>query len=389
MIERFQNWLDSHEGEDWHWYIKRLSANDTLANDSHQAGPYIPNEQAFLLFPSLKASQEPNPKSSLRGSVDSHAEPDRELSVTWYRAAKNECRITRWGGRSSPVLDPDSTGSVGVFAFRKYSSADSDYVSVWVCSGPEEDFLVERVGPVEPGVPLLLSNLARTKIVETKAGTCSLTIDTIPPQWLSAFPSGEEVVGKCIELRLHLNRSPDDRLIARRDCEFSMFKSIENMHVLPRIQQGFGSVDEFIEYSNSVNNRRKSRSGRSLELHVRGILKEEDVGFSHGAISEGNKKPDFLFPSVQAYRSGRQPLWMLAAKTTCKDRWRQVLHEADLIPNKHLITLQEGVSLNQFQEMRDAGVTLVVPKPLHDRYPKAVRPELLSFSDFISTVRQP
>jgi hypothetical protein len=31
---------------------------------------------------------------------------------------------------------------------------------------------------------------------------------------------------------------------------------------------------------------------------------------------------------------------MLGAKTTCKDRWRQVLTEAIKIPHKHLFTLE-------------------------------------------------
>ncbi|HZX78922.1 type II restriction endonuclease [Lysobacter sp.] len=387
MIEHFHRWLEAHEGSDWHWYVKRLSANDTLATESHQAGPYLPNEQAFLLFPSLRASQDPNPKVSLSGSVDSHDLPDRELTVTWYRAAKNECRITRWGGRSSPVLDPDSTGSVTVFAFRKPTDADADHVSAWVCSVPEEELLIERVGVVDPGRPLLVSILAREAISAIGPGSCSLTPGTIPAGWLHQFPTGEEIVRKCVELRPCHHQSADERLIARRNCEFEMFRSIESLHVLPRVQLGFQSIDEFIEYSHTINNRRKSRSGRSLELHVKGILTEESVKFSHGEISERNKRPDFLFPSSEDYRHHRKPLWMLAAKTTCKDRWRQILNEADLIPRKHLLTLQEGVSLNQFQEMRDAGVTLVVPAELHGKYPKAVRPELMTFSAFISLVK--
>ena len=59
---------------------------------------------------------------------------------------------------------------------------------------------------------------------------------------------------------------------------------------------------------------------------------------------------------------------MLVVKTTCKDRWRQILNEADRIPVKHLFTLQEGVSVNQFQEMCESNVRLVVPKPLINKY---------------------
>lgn len=56
---------------------------------------------------------------------------------------------------------------------------------------------------------------------------------------------------------------------------------------------------------------------------------------------------------------------MLAVKTTCKDRWRQALNEANKINKIYLFTLQEGVSVAQFNEMRAEGVTLVVPSPLH------------------------
>ena len=78
---------------------------------------------------------------------------------------------------------------------------------------------------------------------------------------------------------------------------------------------------------------------------------------------------------------------MLAVKTTCKDRWRQVLNEADRIPQKHLLTLQEGVSEGQFREMTDAGVQLVVPKPLKTSYPASVQPYLSTLEEFIGDVR--
>lgn len=79
---------------------------------------------------------------------------------------------------------------------------------------------------------------------------------------------------------------------------------------------------------------------------------------------------------------------MLAAKTTCKDRWRQVINEADRIRTKHLLTLQEGVSEGQFREMREAGVQLlVVPTGLHDAFPDSVRPHLIGVETFIAEIR--
>jgi EcoRII C terminal len=66
-----------------------------------------------------------------------------------------------------------------------------------------------------------------------------------------------------------------------------------------------------------------------------------DVDFGHG----------FVVPSVR-----RRVFRMLAAKTTCKDRWGQVINEAHQIKEKHLLTLQEGISENQFAEMREEGI---------------------------------
>jgi hypothetical protein len=183
---------------------------------------------------------------------------------------------------------------------------------------------------------------------------------------------------------------PDERLMRRRDCEFSIFRSLEEDVVMPRVKEGFATVDLFVDFANSVTNRRKSRAGSSLELHAKAIFEEEVLQYSHNKISEGAKRPDFLFPSVRAYRDGAFPaekLQMLAVKTTCKDRWRQILNEADRIPKKHLLTLQRGVSLAQFSEMQAAGVSLVVPKQLHDSYENSIRGQLLSLEQFISTAK--
>jgi hypothetical protein len=78
---------------------------------------------------------------------------------------------------------------------------------------------------------------------------------------------------------------------------------------------------------------------------------------------------------------------MLAAKTTARDRWRQILNEADRIGTKHLLTLQEGVSETQYAEMRTANVKLVVPAPLLSKYPNSVQPELVTLESFVAELR--
>ena len=163
---------------------------------------------------------------------------------------------------------------------------------------------------------------------------------------------------------------------------------------LPRARTGYDSMAEFLKHAQSVLQRRRSRSGNSLELNVRQILIEEQfregVDFDYKPESEPNREPDFLFPSAKAYQNSSFPqerLRMLGVKNTLRDRWRQVLQEANRIPHKHVLTLQQGLSQNQFKEIQDSEVQLVVPSSLHDKYPRSIRPHLQTLESFIGDLR--
>ena len=75
-----------------------------------------------------------------------------------------------------------------------------------------------------------------------------------------------------------------------------------------------------------------------------------------------------MFPSGGSYADPGFPvsrLTALGAKTSCKDRWRQVLSEADRVPNKYLITMESNISSQQLGEMRSKDLRLVIPKSRH------------------------
>ena len=254
----------------------------------------------------------------------------------------------------------------------------------------------DRVGPVEPGKGVVWAPWHPSLFppVALPRANCWLAPHEIPPAWLSGFPSGVEVIRMAVDMRPDAALTPDRRLVRRRECEYEIFRSVEEAVELPVITAGFGTLDDFIARAQTILQRRKSRSGHSLELHAREIFLEERLregtDFSHGPESEPGKKPDFLFPSEAAYRNPAFPasgLRILAVKTTCRDRWRQILNEADRIGAKHLLTLQEGVSANQFREMTDAGVRLVVPEPLVTKYPASVQPHLQTLESFIGDMR--
>ena len=219
---------------------------------------------------------------------------------------------------------------------------------------------------------------------------CWLAPDQVPERWLERFPASQEVFERALALQSYRGLPVDERMIRRRDCEYAVFQSVEHAVESKAIEQGFNSIDEFLARAQTILQRRKSRAGRSLELQLRAILDEENIAYVFQPTTEAGSRPDFIFPSQEAYDDMDYPisrLRMLAAKTTVRERWRQILNEADRIPVKHLFTLQEGVSANQFAQMRDERVRLVVPRPLHTRYPQSVRRELMTLQDFVTETR--
>ncbi|MBH0238933.1 type II restriction endonuclease [Methylobrevis albus] len=384
--------------------VKRLSGNDTLANGTHQAGPYIPKEFLFRIFPTINRTDEKNPVYWFELAVDSHLDV-RKVRAVYYNSkrfegkanGRDETRLTNFGGGASALLDAESTGALSIFAFPLNDNGAAIGCHVWVCRNEvEEDTAEERFGPVEPGRFIMWSPEQPGLFPPFAAGPAKCWLDPgdIPPTWVAKFPTGAEIVRKAVELRAEHGMPPDKRLLRRRECEFEIFRSVEAAVEFPAIHAGFTNLDDFISRAQTVLQRRKARSGRSLELHTREILIEEQfregTDFQHGPQSEPGKRPDFLFPSQAAYRDPTFPaarLRMLATKTTCRDRWRQVINEADRIPVKHLLTLQEGVSEAQFHEMTQAKVQLVVPEPLMAKYPASIRTDIMTLESFLGDLR--
>ena len=188
---------------------------------------------------------------------------------------------------------------------------------------------------------------------------------------------------------------PDGALIEWMDREEQLFRRLERRIVADRIGNGFQSsegtdVDGFLSFSLSVQNRRKSRVGLALENHLEAVFTAQNIGYQRGAETENRNKPDFLFPGGEQYRDQEFPaerLTMLGAKSTLKDRWRQVLSEAQRIEQKHILTLEPGISDNQTDEMQAKHLQLVIPRRLHSTFRPRQREWLMTVADFLSVVR--
>jgi len=185
---------------------------------------------------------------------------------------------------------------------------------------------------------------------------------------------------------IHPEDGHDEVLMAWLEREEILFRAFEKHIISERLSQGFdGDVDGFISFSLSVQNRRKSRAGLAFENHLEVLFGNCGIRYSRTPVTENKSKPDFIFPGKKEYHDKSFDilrLTMLGVKSSCKDRWRQVLTEADRIKRKHLLTLEAAISKSQTDEMRSNKLQLIVPRALHNTYSVDQQNWLMSVSDF-------
>ncbi len=192
---------------------------------------------------------------------------------------------------------------------------------------------------------------------------------------------------------------PDLVLMTWMEREEILFRTLERHLIADRLSQGFAGeesagvvdVNGFLSFSLSVQNRRKSRVGLALENHLELLFSANGLRYTRTAVTENKAKPDFLFPGVAEYHNplfDSLKLTMLGVKSTCKDRWRQVLAEADRIDDKHLLTLETAISTNQTDEMAAKRLQLILPRSLHQTYTPPQQAWLMDVEAFIGLALQ-
>ncbi len=394
--------------------VKRLAAVDTLSGDSNQ-------HEVTGSVPLIRILGDQDRKFPRGGADDRfHAtyiwmgEEQEALTeeghLSWYDSRRNKRPRTEWRlyYQSNSVTELMKAGDV-VFVARKHDDHLLFIVTpeqstiqnqlLWlfgITAQPGFDFVPREL---RPGETAELSFAARYILdelgVEPEEPDVHI-IDAIIRPFGLKFPKMKEFSEAARRSLTSVSplEDPDAALVAWMDREEQMFRRLERLIVADRIQSGFSSsdgadVDGFLSFSLSVQNRRKSRAGAALEDHLEALLKARGLKYARGAETENGNRPDFLFPGPDQYRSPSfkvELLTMLGAKSTLKDRWRQVLSEAERIKRKHLITLEPGVSENQTNEMRAKDLQLVVPESLHLTYKPAQQAWLFDVETFLRLV---
>jgi hypothetical protein len=362
--------------------LKFISANDAGVTGSHQRGFYLP-KAAWRMF---------SPHPPEKGCVARHPVhidwPDGTRTgsaVTWYgRGTRSEYRLTRFG-RNCAWLAPDTVGNLLVLVPR----TAAEFAAFVFDRDEDIEYISAALGTETGGRWSIYQNGAA---LFEDPGDC---LRRRVCRWVSEqteFPCGDALSAIALDAAAHCHRSfrflsADERLLRACEIEYAIFRLLEAHLSTAEITQPFSGIDTFLASASRILNRRKARAGRSLENHVHAVL--ERAGIPHEMRPAIDGEPDVVVPGTSAYRDPSWPeekLFIIGIKTTCKDRWRQVLNEGRRKREKYLVTVQPGMSARQLDEMQQCGITLVVPQPLHREYPAGAR--LVSVEQWLRVMKE-
>lgn len=202
------------------------------------------------------------------------------------------------------------------------------------------DWLLSRFGGELPDLPdpIAMATLAHDRVGHEARDHDA---DTLLERWLTAET----------DLFMLLERAEGERRISR--CE---------------------DFEDHVATVLSILQRRKVRRGRSLELHLEALFTARGLPYERQVETEPGSTSDFILPGLAAYRQidpatpDGPGVLHLGAKSTARERWKQVLSEAGRLRRRHLATLDPQLSHASLRSMAEHDVVPVMPRRLADLY---------------------
>lgn len=364
--------------------LKFISPNDVGSTGSHQCGYYLPKNiwRAFSPYPPDKGKNYEHLVKILwqDGRIT-------KSCIKWYgKGTRSEYRLTRFG-RDFPFLTADNIGDLLVLI-----PTGTDTFTAYVLDREEDIEGIEAAFDVELIDTWAFYDAASPSSYESEDDCINRHFREFCKD-LEEFPA---TTSFSIQARTALldciagfrSEKPDYQLMECMDAEYKLFRLVERFLCQNEITRLFKSIDDFLSTAARIMNRRKARAGRALENHVEFILRDYDIPFDVRPEVDG--EPDVIIPGKVQYEDLAYPtskLFIIGIKTTCKDRWRQVLNEAKRIPHKHILTIQQGISANQLKEMHKSKVSLIVPEQIQKQYPMGTEIKMVSLETFINDVQ--
>jgi hypothetical protein len=414
--------------------VKKLSTNDrdwARLPNKHQAGVYIPtNPRDSGFFPALQQKARDPGDAPIRESFFQTTWPQLEVERTsrlvHYTSKGEETHLTGLPKLAFFDLAPASYLVIG----RTKKGGEVIYQCLTIDStSSEAEFLLDALSLGPDFLCDVLSPSAARDVTKRRALT-------FLEQVLDAFAKGEleNFVQKHVsipppEVLAELARAeyfkqhnltalnpfelmaPGDavRHISRK-IEWDLFrdfqrnsKSLELIrlvvgddpakasieHVIRAIVDDFAEIDAMFL---SASQQRKSRAGYSFEFQIEQLLKDGALPYERQVVLEAKKRPDFVLPSQAMLRRTdreREDVIILSAKTTLRERWKQVQRELTNCAF-YLATVDENIAGNAIEDMRSLGIALVVPESLKrsNTTEYAGHPNVLDFKTFFAELQE-
>lgn len=407
-------------------FVKKLARNDTSWADggSHQAGFYVPRsvrEAAF--FPNLKADNPLKPHI-FHTELEILWPQTGERTLSQMRHFSNKASEAHITVIARPLFKDLTPASLLVMGRLAQPLAECQYWAAVLDSESEEAELLETLldldsdfhfGTFDPSRFDEASRLARDEthelIERLKHALRMGTLSSLLAEYAD-IPAPAAIAAAARTEWLRTNgatafdpwaiSTPGDAIMeVSRDIEFRLYRGHELRRRAVELVSLLAGADDLVttvvrRFSDidrvflSASQQRKTRAGRSFEHHIAACLEAGRVRFTEQAVT-GGRRPDFVMPDLPTLKSKRRAYGdalVLAAKTTLRERWKQVSSER-LNCDVFLATVDDRVAATSIREMADAGIRLVVPESLKDKKNKEShytrQPNVLSFREFFDT----
>ncbi len=418
-------------------FVKKLSNNDrdwARFENKHQAGVYIPHElRDGGFFPALRVKKRSDPdadeiRERFFGIVWPQASDEpKETRLVHYTSKGQETHLTRLPKALFSDLLPASFLVMG----RIRGEPEPLYECLTIDSGSDDAAYLSELLALGPDFSV--GEFDPAGIVEEERERILDFAEQVIAAWLAgniipfatenaAMPNTTDLAGMARGqfLERHglaaLNPfeigNPGDALREiSRNIEWDLFRefqrreravalvrivmgddpvTVDAAHVIRRLVDELPEIDRLML---SASQQRKSRAGYSYEHHIEAMLAGGGIPFEKQVIIEARKRPDFILPSlkfINAKKPEAETGLILSAKTTLRERWKQVEREKGKRA-LYLTTVDENIASNAIEDMASFGVHLVIPESLKDAKETEYEghKNVLSFREFCDTVVGP
>lgn len=422
--------LDSlYEGAD-KVAVKKLSKNDRSwawpQPESHQAGFYVPIEFRGCFFPAdrdlpARADKPHILQTSIRARWPGFREEASEMAYRRFTNKASEAHFTVPPKAAFADIGPASF----VVLARKRDDLGCFFDCLTVDSGSAAYEAVERhfevlpsflVGVFDPpknnSVPESIADELDLLIHEFVAAVHEGKLPQLIRQYRK-IPEGALITAQAQTAWLASDeqRSFDPFVLSHpgnvlrqltTEIEFTIYRSYElrfraaqaleiifrggtaptTTEIVQRIVRHFIPLYQVML---DASQQRRTRVGAGFESHIRKMLQTGNIPYEEQAVVS-TRRPDFVLPNKNLYVNKSEDALVLAAKTTLRERWKQVPMEQRNC-TVFLATMDEKVTRSAVKEMANLQIILVVPESFKSKgtiIEYAKESNVLTFKQFFS-----